>query len=85
MKITVAGTGYVGLSMAVLLAQHNEVTSIDIVKERVEMVNNRKSPIVDAEIENFLQHKELNLHATTDNFEAYKEAEFVVIATPTDL
>lgn len=84
MKITVAGTGYVGLSMAVLLAQHNEVTSIDIVKERVEMVNNRKSPIVDAEIENFLQHKELNLHATTDNFEAYKEAEFVVIATPTD-
>lgn len=83
-KITVAGTGYVGLSMAVLLAQHNEVTSIDIIKERVEMVNNRKSPIVDAEIENFLQHKELNLHATTDNFEAYKEAEFVVIATPTD-
>lgn len=84
MKITVAGTGYVGLSMAVLLGQHNEVTSIDIIKERVEMVNNRKSPIVDAEIENFLQHKELNLHATTDNFEAYKEAEFVVIATPTD-
>ncbi|WP_329469253.1 nucleotide sugar dehydrogenase [Exiguobacterium sp. 9-2] len=84
MKITVAGTGYVGLSMAVLLAQHNEVTSIDIIKERVEMVNNRKSPIVDAEIEKFLQHKELNLHATTDNFEAYKEAEFVVIATPTD-
>lgn len=84
MKITVAGTGYVGLSMAVLLAQHNEVTSIDIIKERVELVNNSKSPIVDAEIENFLQHKELNLHATTDNFEAYKEAEFVVIATPTD-
>lgn len=84
LKITVAGTGYVGLSMAVLLAQHNEVTSIDIIKERVELVNNRKSPIVDAEIENFLQHKELNLHATTDNFEAYKEAEFVVIATPTD-
>lgn len=84
MKITVAGTGYVGLSMAVLLAQHNEVTSIDIIKERVKMVNNRKSPIVDAEIENFLDHKELNLHATTDNFEAYKEAKFVVIATPTD-
>lgn len=84
LKITVAGTGYVGLSMAVLLAQHNEVTSIDIIKERVELVNDRKSPIVDAEIENFLQHKELNLHATTDNFEAYKEAEFVVIATPTD-
>ena len=84
LKITVAGTGYVGLSMAVLLAQHNEVTSIDIIKERVELVNNRKSPIVDAEIENFLQHKELKLHATTDNFEAYKEAEFVVIATPTD-
>ncbi|WP_313489594.1 nucleotide sugar dehydrogenase [Exiguobacterium sp.] len=84
MKITVAGTGYVGLSMAVLLAQYNEVTSIDIIKERVEMVTNRKSPIVDAEIEHFLQHKELNLQATTDNFEAYKEAEFVVIATPTD-
>jgi len=84
MKITVAGTGYVGLSMAVLLAQHNEVTSIDIIKERVELVNNRKSPIVDAEIENFLQNKELNLRATTDNFEAYKEADFVIIATPTD-
>jgi len=84
MKITVAGTGYVGLSMAVLLAQYNEVTSIDIIKERVELVNNRKSPIVDAEIENFLQNKELNLHATTDNFEAYKDAEFVIIATPTD-
>ncbi|MDI3236272.1 nucleotide sugar dehydrogenase [Exiguobacterium antarcticum] len=84
MRITVAGTGYVGLSMAVLLAQHNEVTSIDIIKERVELVNNRKSPIVDAEIENFLQNKELNLHATTDNFEAYKDAEFVIIATPTD-
>jgi len=84
MKVTVAGTGYVGLSMAVLLAQHNEVTSIDIIKERVELVNNRKSPIVDTEIENFLQNKELNLHATTDNFEAYKDAEFVIIATPTD-
>ena len=84
MKVTVAGTGYVGLSMAVLLAQHNEVTSIDIIKERVELVNNRKSPIVDTEIENFLQNKELNLHATTDNFDAYKNAEFVIIATPTD-
>ncbi|WP_026827392.1 nucleotide sugar dehydrogenase [Exiguobacterium artemiae] len=84
MKITVAGTGYVGLSMAVLLAQHNEVTSIDIIRERVDLVNNLKSPIVDAEIENFLQNKELNLHATTDNFEAYKYAEFVIIATPTD-
>lgn len=84
MKITVAGTGYVGLSMAVLLAQHNEVTSIDIIKERVDLVNDRKSPIVDAEIENFLQNKELNLYATTDSFEAYKDAEFVIIATPTD-
>ncbi|QNR22163.1 nucleotide sugar dehydrogenase [Exiguobacterium sp. Helios] len=84
MKITVAGTGYVGLSMAVLLAQHNKVTSIDIIKERVKLVNDRKSPIVDAEIENFLQNKELDLHATTDNFEAYKDAEFVIIATPTD-
>ncbi|VWX35670.1 nucleotide sugar dehydrogenase [Exiguobacterium oxidotolerans] len=70
--------------MAVLLAQHNEVTSIDIIKQRVELVNDRKSPIVDAEIENFLQNKELNLHATTDNYEAYKDAEFVIIATPTD-
>ncbi|MCK2156182.1 nucleotide sugar dehydrogenase [Exiguobacterium sp. 17-1] len=84
MKIAIVGTGYVGLSMAVLLAQHNEVTSIDIIKERVELVNNRKSPIVDEEIENFLQNKDLNLYATTDNYEAYKEAEFVVIATPTD-
>lgn len=84
MKITVAGTGYVGLSMAVLLAQHNEVTTIDIIKERVELINKRKSPIVDLEIEEFLKKKELTLRATTDTFEAYKEADFVIIATPTD-
>lgn len=84
MRVTVAGTGYVGLSMAVLLAQYNEVISIDIIKERVELVNNRKSPIVDSEIEKFLLNKKLNLRATTDNYEAYKDAEFVIIATPTD-
>lgn len=84
MKITVVGTGYVGLSIAILLAQHNEVISIDIIKERVECVNNRKSPIADTEIEQFLQNKKLKLHATTDNFKAYKDAKFVIVATPTD-
>lgn len=84
MKITVVGTGYVGLSMAVLLAQNNEVISIDIVKERVDLLNNKKSPIIDSDIEYFLQTKNLNLTATVDSFEAYKNAEFVVIATPTD-
>lgn len=84
MKITVAGTGYVGLSMAVLLAQHNEVTAIDIIQEKVEMINSKKSPIVDKEIEEYLESKELNLVATTDNFRAFKDAELVIIATPTD-
>lgn len=84
MKITVAGMGYVGLSNAVLLAQHNEVIAIDIIKEKVEMINNRKSPFADREIEEFLLTKELNLVATTDSYEAYKEAEFVIVATPTD-
>jgi len=84
MKITVAGTGYVGLSNAVLLAQHNEVTAIDIIKEKVEMINKRVSPIVDHEIEEFFAGKELNLKATIDNYEAYNEAEFVIVATPTD-
>jgi UDPglucose 6-dehydrogenase len=83
-RITVAGTGYVGLSMAVLLAQHNEVIAIDIIKEKVDMINNKILPIVDKEIEEFLSRRELNLVATTDNLEAYKDAEFVVIATPTD-
>ncbi len=84
MKITVAGTGYVGLSNAVLLAQHNEVTARDIIQEKVDMINRKESPIIDKEIEEFLAAKNLNLVATTDNYKAYKEAEFVVIATPTD-
>ncbi|TPE68972.1 nucleotide sugar dehydrogenase [Halalkalibacterium halodurans] len=84
MNITIAGTGYVGLSNAVLLAQHNDVIAYDIVKEKVDMINNRKSPIVDREIEEFLATKELNLTATTDKEEAFKDAQFVVISTPTN-
>lgn len=84
MKIAVAGTGYVGLSMAVLLAQHNEVVAVDIVPEKVEKINNKVSPIVDKEIEEFLQTKELNLKATTNEEEAYVGADFVVISTPTN-
>jgi UDPglucose 6-dehydrogenase len=84
MKIAVAGTGYVGLSNAVLLSQHNEVIAIDIIQEKVDMINKRNSPIVDHEIENFLATKELNLKATTSYEEAYKDAEIVIIATPTN-
>ena len=84
MKITVAGTGYVGLSIATLLAQHNEVKAIDIIPEKVEMINNRKSPIQDKEIEDFLSTKELNLEATLDAESAYKDADFVVVAAPTN-
>src|SRR6056297_2905197 len=84
MKITIAGTGYVGLSNAVLLAQHNEVTALDIIQEKVNMINNRKSPIIDSEIEDYLANKKLNLRATTDNFVAFKDAEYVIISTPTN-
>lgn len=84
MKIAIAGTGYVGLSNAILLAQHNEVVAVDIIQEKVDMINNKKSPIVDKEIEEYLATKELNLVATTDAYKAYKDAEFVIISTPTD-
>ncbi|MFH5835539.1 nucleotide sugar dehydrogenase [Proteiniclasticum sp. C24MP] len=84
MKITIAGTGYVGLSNAILLAQNNEVIALDIIKEKVDMINDRKSPIADPEIEEYLATKELNLKATTDNFEAFKDAEYVIISTPTN-
>lgn len=84
MKITVAGAGYVGLSNAVLLAQHNEVIAVDIIQEKVDMINNRQSPIIDKEIEDYLANKELNLTATTDNFVAYKDTQYVIIATPTN-
>lgn len=84
MKIAIAGTGYVGLSNAVLLAQHNEVIALDILQEKVTMINNRNSPILDKEIEEYLETKELNLTATTDNYLAYKDAEYVIISTPTN-
>ena len=83
-KIAVAGTGYVGLSLAVLLAQHNEVIAVDIIPEKVEIINNKKSPIQDDYIEKYLAEKELNLKATTDAKEAYEGADFVIIATPTN-
>lgn len=84
MKIAVAGTGYVGLSIAVLLAQHHKVTAIDIISEKVEMINKKKSPIQDEYIEDYLMNKELDLVATLDGESAYKEADFVVIAAPTN-
>ena len=83
-KVAVAGTGYVGLSNAVLLAQHNEVKAVDLVAEKVELLNNKKSPIEDKEISEYLTTKELNLQATLDAQVAYKDADYVVIATPTD-
>lgn len=83
-KIAVAGTGYVGLSLAVLLAQHNHVTAVDIIPEKVELINNKKSPIQDDYIEKYLAEKELDLTATLDGEAAYKDAEFVIIAAPTN-
>ena len=84
MKIAVAGTGYVGLSIATLLSQHHQVTAVDIIPEKVELINQRKSPIIDKEIEEYLATKELNLRATLNAEEAYRDADFVVIATPTN-
>ena len=84
MRITVAGTGYVGLSIAVLLSQHNSVTAVDIIPEKVDMINAKRSPIVDKEIEEYLKTKALDLRATINAEEAYKDADFVVISTPTN-
>ena len=84
-KIAVAGTGYVGLSLAVLLSQHNEVHAVDIIPEKVDLINHRKSPIQDDYIEKYLAEKELNLTATLDAKAAYSDADFVVIAAPTNV
>lgn len=84
MKIAVAGTGYVGLSNAILLAQHNEVVALDIIQEKADMINDKKSPIVDKEIQEYLSTKDLNLIATTDVYKAYEGADYVIISTPTN-
>lgn len=84
MKIAIAGTGYVGLANAVLLSKHNEVVALDIVAAKVDMLNRRESPIIDDDITDYLQNQKLNLRATTDKHDAYKDADFVIIATPTD-
>ena len=85
LKIAVAGTGYVGLSIATLLSQHHKVMAVDIVPEKVELINNKKSPIQDEYIEKYLAEKELDLTATLDAKEAYSDADFVVIAAPTNV
>ena len=84
LEIAVAGTGYVGLSIATLLSQHHKVTAVDIIPEKVELINNRKSPIQDDYIEKYLAEKELDLTATLDGESAYKDANFVIIAAPTN-
>lgn len=84
MKIAVAGTGYVGLSNAILLSQNNQVYAVDIIQEKVEMINRKESPIVDKEIEEYLKHRNLNLIATTDAALAYANADFIIISTPTN-
>ena len=84
MKIAVAGTGYVGLSNAILLAQNNQVYAVDIIQEKVDLINSKKSPIVDKEISEYLATKQLNLTATTDSVLAYKDADFVIVSTPTN-
>ena len=84
MKIAIAGTGYVGLANAILLAQHNEVVAVDIIQEKVDMINDKVSPIIDNEIQDYLTNKELNLAATTDVYKAYKDADYVIISTPTN-
>ena len=84
MKIAIAGTGYVGLSNAILLSQHNQVVAVDIVPEKIEMLNRKQSPIEDAEIEDYLKHRTLNFRATLDKVDAYTGADYVIIATPTD-
>ncbi|WP_289130337.1 nucleotide sugar dehydrogenase [uncultured Clostridium sp.] len=84
MKIAIAGTGYVGLANAILLAQHNEVVAVDIIQEKVDMINDKVSPIIDSEIQDYLTNKELNLVATTDVYKTYKDADYVIISTPTN-
>ena len=84
MQITIAGTGYVGLSNAVLLAQHNKVYAVDIISEKVEMLNQKQSPIQDKDLQEYLQTKELDLTATINGEEAYSNADFVIVSTPTN-